>query len=44
MDQLYFIANNNGYLELNKHKNTYNFSLIQEPLTLSGISETLIYN
>ncbi|WP_294964487.1 response regulator [Sulfurimonas sp.] len=44
MDQLYFIANNEAYIKLNKHKNTYNFSLIPEPLTLNGISQTLLYN
>jgi CheY-like chemotaxis protein len=44
MDQLYFISNDNNYVELNKYKSSHNFSIIQEPLTLDGIYETLIYD
>ena len=44
MDQLYFIANDDDYVELNRYKSTHNFSIIQEPLTLDGIYETLTYD
>ncbi|NOR58036.1 MAG: response regulator [Sulfurimonas sp.] len=44
MDQLYYISNDEDYVELNKYKSSHNFSIIQEPLTLDGIYETLIYD
>ncbi|EHP31082.1 two-component response regulator receiver, CheY-like protein [Sulfurimonas gotlandica GD1] len=44
MDQLYFIANKNDYEKLRKYKSTHNFSIIEEPLTLNGIYETLVYD
>ncbi|WP_373003307.1 response regulator [Sulfurimonas sp.] len=44
MDQLYFIANADDYVKLNKYKSSHNFSIIQEPLTLEGIYETLVYD
>ncbi|PHQ64686.1 MAG: response regulator [Sulfurimonas sp.] len=44
MEQLYFISNDDNYAKLNKYKSSYNFSIIQEPLSLDGIYETLIYD
>ena len=42
-DKIYMIANNNQLLELNKYKNNYNFTVIQEPLNLKDTYENLLY-
>jgi CheY-like chemotaxis protein len=44
LDQLYIIAKENDYTELKKYKSSYNFSIIQEPLTLDEIYENLLYD
>ncbi|WP_373035813.1 response regulator [Sulfurimonas sp.] len=44
MDQLYIVAKEIDYTELKKYKSSYNFSIMQEPLTLDGIYDSLLYD